>query len=299
MARATKTPNPQAISSSSRLLTEDTDDSQSDVAYDQPPAYIVKPLEDTTGITDHQSRPSREYYVRLCPHQTLSFERFNLIAKLPNIQHAECLNALIKLPNEDFHDKGGIRDDERVCFFNLWDSYFLSSYASHVSFRYKQNSDLGQAAGFELSATWAVTLRYGMVRIVSKAIVQEYLANSNVWLCPHLRLSDGWVASAVFGAFRPIERYDDPIEQYQAAQSGEGDILRCGDCKTQVKVSHCEKSDGSRECHVATVRFLGMGASAEDSSWLEQCALKTNEVLENNEAEEEEKEKDQECCSIM
>ena len=299
MTEARKTPNPQIVPSSNPFLADwGIDNSQPDRVYDEPPAYSVTPREDTTGSIEHQSHAPRENFVRLCPHQKLSFERFNRVANLPNIHHAKGLDALMKLP-ATHHVKR--LDGERLCFTNPGAHYFVSPPAGQVSFRHKQNSHVGQAPGFELSATWALIttpgkseVRPGRMERMSKPNIQRILSKSNVWLCPHLRLSDHWVVSAVFGVFRPGERYDDPIEQYRAEQGGGDEVLRCGGCKTEVKVSQRERSDGFEECHVMAVRFLGTGQEADDASWLEQCALTRNEVVEEEkvvEKKEEEKKK--------
>lgn len=65
---------------------------------------------------------------------------------------------------------------------------------------------------------------------------------------------------------------------YHAEQRGGDDALRCGDCKTGVEVSRVERKDKFEEYMVLATRFLGQGQSADDNSWLEQLALKRNEM---------------------
>lgn len=137
---------------------------------------------------------------------------------------------------------------------------------------------------------------------MSKRNIQHFLSKTAVWLCPHIRLSDPWVAGAVFGTFRPGQRYDDPIEQYRAEQEGGDDVLRCGDCKTEIKVLRQERSDNYDECHVVAVRFLGLGESAEDLDWLGQCVLEANEVVEGGDVRSKQpkrEDSDECCCSLM
>ncbi len=143
MTGANKTPFPQAAPSSARLLTGwDIDDSPRGGVHHQPPAYSNTPLANTTAFTDIQSRPLPDTFVRLYPHQKLSFARFHQVAKLPNIQRAQKLDALIKLP---ITHQGRI-DRERLCSTISKFHYlaFRFAPAGYMYFRYEQDSDVGQ-----------------------------------------------------------------------------------------------------------------------------------------------------------
>ena len=85
----------QDSTSSVGLLSDwDPTSSMTEPSGDQPPAYNADsiPLRDVSSDINHTTYPLSDQFVRLRLHETLSFERFQRISRLKDIQKAEKLN---------------------------------------------------------------------------------------------------------------------------------------------------------------------------------------------------------------
>ncbi|KAL2047893.1 hypothetical protein ABVK25_011224 [Lepraria finkii] len=177
-----------------------------DAMGDQPPAYRVQP------VSVPLENENADRYVRICPHQTLSFARFYEIATLPNIRNANCPDAMTKISTHHHDDlpENGIR----LCTTKPASATNVprSSYAFFVNV---PSSPLGPGPGFSLK----VNCQMGFPPdrdSSSKIKISKVLEEAKMWLCPHVKLNDSWVVDAIYGLFYPRERFDDPIEQYRA-----------------------------------------------------------------------------------
>jgi len=100
-----------------------------------PPAYSLESAL-PSNESDRKPSPTHERHVRICPHQTLSFERCHEIVNLPNIKSAKSLDAFIKLPTAQ-HEV--IVDRFRKCT-TVKSSDGLLHLSSYVSFCYEHIS---------------------------------------------------------------------------------------------------------------------------------------------------------------
>lgn len=246
--------------------SQNVDLSQDTAIPGPPPAYSLKPAHFVPISPQACSTGNR--YVRLCPHQTLSFDRFREIATLPNIQSAERLDALIKLPTAH-HDKIG--RENRQCHTVLYNTPGVLPPSSHMWLCYRQDSrshDL--RSGFVLQGHWQMTFP-----ITTKNAIRKTLIDSKVWVCPHTRLSDSWFVDAIRGLCQPGDRYDDPVEQYRAKQTGSDSRKICKVCDSAFEVHEQKEKIGIQHMRYNVVfsRYLGTVQSPDEPFWLQQCAL--------------------------
>ncbi|MCJ1452955.1 hypothetical protein MMC28_003300 [Mycoblastus sanguinarius] len=259
----------QAPSSSTRLVSVPSPKRTSaDMAADPPPAYstAMNRSKFTQNADDPTNGHSPDRYVRLCPHQKLSFERFNYIARLRNIKTAKKLDAFTKL-STSHHEI--VNSGDRVCLTKPGD--LMKPYGYSV-FKYTSGNE---KPGFNLRANWH--LRFDESK---KQHITRLLEKPNIWLCAHTHLSDPWIVDAVFEALHPGESYDDPVEAYEARQSNaDQNKKHCDRCDTLFTVYRSARGRAIQvdEVWVTAERFLGEGESEKDPIWGEQCALARNE----------------------
>lgn len=229
---------------------------------DPPPAYRLEP-DPFTVIR----------YVRICPHQTLSFERLYEVANLPGIRGANYLDALVNLPND--HDIKIPNQERRLCTPKRIPNREIGSIyppSSFVRFRYEHSAE--QRPGFVLHAFCQITNPDEQ-----KQDIRIRLERYKIWLCPHMRLDDPWFVNAIHRLLHPGDRYDDPIEEYKAKQSD--NRKSCRHCASGFAVKkytgNPELRPGEVRIVVLSRRYLGTGETLEDPDWLKQRVLPENE----------------------
>ncbi|KAL9628670.1 MAG: hypothetical protein Q9164_007181 [Protoblastenia rupestris] len=238
--------------------------------FDLPPAYNGD-ISASADVKRHSQRslPIMEKQVRICPHQTLTFDRLQRIAGLPGIKDGKHLDAIMPV-STPHHDQKP--DNFRECKMrpNNHDGP-----QSRIWYEYDENSRIpGVGAGVSMCTAWIFRIQKPSEdkRRLSKQDISAYLAQGGIGLCPHTNLNDTWVTSAVYGIIYPGHRYDDPIEQYLADRTEDDDFKQCQRCCTTYLVSHRETLDDEWiVINVLVHRFLGQGKSSDESVWQNQC----------------------------
>lgn len=200
--------------------------------------------------------PSADKYVRLCPHETLSFKRAQRILSLygqgdlhptmdaftsgPELYHSE-------LSGGEF----GRRKHPRFCKQDPNGYDVLQA-----------TSDYGFEKGLILNIRWQ--LNFGAHQELLKSVerLQQFLDSCDILLCPHKKLSDDEIA---FKTFYSLEPPTDPIEKFEIASMK---IKGCNQCGTEFWVSGRD----DKKCRVETFRPLGTIESVDDKQWLAQCS---------------------------
>ncbi|MCJ1457813.1 hypothetical protein MMC28_008182 [Mycoblastus sanguinarius] len=197
-----------------------------------------------------------ERYVRLCPHETLAFERLHHIAHMPGFRgYDKGIDAFTAVPNP-YHNVLSSREsfcrlNARLC---------------------KPDPEIGVVEGssnyehvhmLKLYVNWKINFEAHPHLCESAASIQRFLDTSDVWLCPHRKLSDGRIAQKLFYIMEPSRRPVDPIDRFEANVEI---VKKCGYCETEIEV----QGEG-RICQEKVARILGKGESSKDRRWLAQC----------------------------
>ena len=200
--------------------------------------------------------PSADKYVRLCPHETLSFKRAQRILSLygqgdlyptmdaftsvPQLNHSE-------LSGGEF----GRRKHPRLCKQDPNGYDVLQA-----------TSDYGFEKGLTLNIRWQLNFKGHPELLKSLECLQQFLDSCDILLCPHRKLSDEEIA---FKAFYSLEPPTDPVEKFEIASMK---ISGCDQCGTDFWVSGRD----DKKCRVETFRPLGTIESVDDKQWLAQCS---------------------------
>ena len=200
--------------------------------------------------------PSADKYVRLCPHETLSFKRAQRILSLygqgdlyptmdaftsaPQLNHSE-------LSGGEF----GRRKHPRLCKQDPNGYDVLQA-----------TSDYGFEKGLTLNIRWQLNFEARPELLKSVECLQQYLDSCDIFLCPHKKLSDEEIS---FKTFYSLEPPTDPIEKFEIASMK---IRGCDQCGTEFWVSGRD----DKKCRVETFRPLGTIESVVDKQWLTQCS---------------------------
>lgn len=287
-------------------------------ARDSPPAYDdmeMVPLSAKDRQKDRIPSESKPY-VRLCPHQTLSFEKFHHITQLKDISTAAPLELFTLQSPAHRNAAQTPTTRERLCFTaktpgtkvtSLPIGRATISYRSHRGPSTSSPHDRGTVSGFAIHTRWQFQFLLSGKETKSKPNFAAFLRKSKVWLCPHYRIADAWIIDYIFAQLRRNECFDDPIEQYEADRHDCVNNRKCDQCDTAFWLTQ-EKLPGTEleRCWVSATRFLGNGEDEGDSFWVEQCASMEGvleEGEENDEEEEEEEgkreEKKRSCCILQ
>ncbi len=200
--------------------------------------------------------PSADNFVRLCPHETLSFKRAQKIFSLygqgdlyptmdaftpaPQLNHSE-------LSGGEF----GRRNHPRLCKQDPNGYDVLQA-----------TSDYGFEKGLVLNIRWQLSLKAHPELLKSVECLQQFLDSCDIFLCPHKKLSDEEIAFKTFYSLIPPT---DPIEKFEIASMK---IRGCDQCGTEFWVSGRD----DKKCRVETFRPLGTIESVDDKQWLSQCS---------------------------
>lgn len=200
--------------------------------------------------------PSADNYVRLCPHETLSFKRAQRILSLygqgdihptmdaftsaPQLHHSE-------LSGGEF----GRRKHPRLCKQDPSGYDVLQA-----------TSDYGFEKGLVLNIRWQLSFKAHPELLKSVECLQQFLDSCDISLCPHKYLSDEEIAFKTFYSLKPPT---DPIEKFEIASMK---IKGCEQCGTDFWVSGRD----DKKCRVETFRSLGTIETVDDKQWLAQCS---------------------------
>ncbi|KAL6716574.1 hypothetical protein ACLMJK_006141 [Lecanora helva] len=220
--------------------------------------------------------------VRICAHQTLSWDRFHQIVNLPNIKDVDHLEALTK--QTKYHGLWeAIREGKAK--MNPWlgtfptGHYYLRSgkighcyisketgihFGSDASYYYVHPKTPGAAGDFVLSIHQTYQVTKGLLKLPhTKERMKRRLAESRIQFCEHMGIGDPWVLEISWKLLHPS---DDPCERHVAEQNEKW----CDHCQTVVHVHF-----GNQVIHEMFScfidRFLGEGKSPDDPSWVQQC----------------------------
>ena len=212
-----------------------------------------------------------ENYVRICPHQTLSFEKFQKIANNRDLQEGGQLEAFVKLPK---HHHGFARP-WRQCYVNnrSMAAHFVTTASIEHNSKHPKRPD-----GLMLFQDWtcAISGNFGYSAIRSKKALGQMLEKPSIWLCPHLNLGDSCFVNAAWEVLYPVGKPPKDRNEKYTAKHNKHPSMRCEDCDTYIDVFYAGALLGWLILF-ETRRYLGTGESLDDPIWRKQCALPQNE----------------------
>ena len=211
-----------------------------------------------------------ENYVRLCPHQTLPFDTFQRLINLPGTKTGEHIDVFPE-PHRTIIRP---RFDPKLCFVRNWEidvDFVATAYLG-----YKAAKAPEQLGDMVLRVSWACSL--GSFPFCkdqkSRQSLRRTLERPKIWLCPHMKLSDEFFVDATYNFLHPVKTTN-PTDRYVLSQRGDPKKY-CDQCDTLLQMIIEEHWYGPR-IRYRTSRRLGMGQSADDPIWVQQCALRRNE----------------------
>ena len=242
--------------------------SKTSIANDSPPPYMDaeggKPFASEKCLLPHNS----ENYVQICPHETLSFDRLQRIANLPNFKsNGKKIDVLT--PASDHHHRGHDKDTKepqdscKPLGYDL--KTFIGSLKGFGTYSWKA---AGHNPGLVLSFHWEMRcLDSCKVKSDSSTELMAFLEQTNIQLCPHKKLSDVDIVNGIYGIINPLGKPIDPIDRYLTKEVSND----CEHCGTKITV-YRRKGGAGKTCRVDTKRFLGKAKERGDSAWQNQCA---------------------------
>ena len=180
--------------------------------------------------------PSADKYVRLCPHETLSFKRAQRILSLYGQGDLHpTMDAFTSAPELNHSElsggEHGRRKHPRLCKQDPNGYDVLQA-----------TSDYAFDKGLILNVRWQLSFEAHPELLKSVECLQQFLDSCEIYLCPHKKLSDEEIA---FKTFYSLEPPTDPIEKFEIASMK---IKGCDQCGTDFWV---QGRDG-KKCRVAT-----------------------------------------------
>lgn len=258
-----------------------------EVPDEAPPAYTTKVTtqEVTTSkvATPKVASPKKEDrkvlpitagYVRICPHQTLSFERFRRIAHLPDIKNHPPLDLLKNLPTKHHYRT---QNSLHLCYTR---PHHHRTPIAVVQIRYSSGIPSVFGPGFQIVCNWQFHFDALSLLGHDEARLRALLTRTATWLCPHNRLGDDWAIETILRVLWPPAPSNDPVEEYEVNRReriSKGPTRKCGHCDTRFGFSKISTPELTEQVHVCVLRFLGQGEDANESIWLNQCALPGSE----------------------
>ena len=218
---------------------------------DIPPPYADSPGSEAQS-RDEESFPPPPFEapcLRICPHETLSFEGFQQVGNSFAIDGTDdCINALMTSCHEHRgHLDPATGKTKTVCVSSPGSLTGSGTYALE-----NWNHTLGVVLCFD----WNLGLLDGArVQIESADEVKHFFGAEAIPLCPHKRMSDSDVIDAIFGLVK--------------RRSSRDVIADCERCATEIKVTLTTEGE-DEVCHVTTKRHLGSVEQPDDPDWLAQ-----------------------------
>ena len=224
---------------------------------DVPPPYTVSEGGKVHyPVIEYLSPPPLEApCIRICPHETMSFEDLQQVVKALATKHInEPIDALTMSCHEHRnHLDPGTNKNKIVCTSSPG---LLTGSGTFALENGKNNS---HSPGVLLCFDWDLGLLDALRCQVESAVELKHLLSADaILLCPHKQMSDSEIINAIFGFLK--------------TPSSRDSISRCEGCDTEIKVMI--RLDGDDQiCHVTTNRYLGTVEEPDDPVWLAQCSI--------------------------
>ena len=228
-----------------------------------PPTYSEKDQPEGKAIT--HAMQQHESHVQVCPHERMSFERFQRIQDLLRNEGENRLDALSAMPK--YHE-----DTQIVPSFQ---SRLMTPYTYDFYQICRPNAPTpetacvqGQAAymsiedGLELLSSWRIDFNHQQYNREAFTQIRDLLGPFHVWLCPHRRLHDGIIVTKLVSMVAPRARDPDPVRRLEKDK----ELRRCQSCESTVEFQMEGKT-----CSVKVKRKI-RGKTSKDASWLGQCS---------------------------
>ena len=196
--------------------------------------------------------PFEAPHLRICPHETISFEDLqqvvNSLAIKPTDKTMDALMTSCHGHCSVSHPVTG--NTQTICHSSPGFLIGIGTYAL---------KDRKDTSGVVLDFLWDLGLLDGVrAQIETAADLKHYLDAEDVLLCPHKRISDSDVINAIFG--------------FVKRRSSQDVTARCDRCATKIKVIVRPQGD-HQVCYVTTRRYLGWVEKSDDPDWLAQCSV--------------------------
>ena len=224
---------------------------------DIPPPY-TDALESKTVFVDtkrYLPPPVADPCLRICPHETVSFEGLQKIANALAISNTGAtIDALTPACHKHCGQSGpDAKNAKSVCASSPG---LLRGFGTYTS---EGSKDPSQTPVVILCFNWDLGILDGIrAQVETAAELQYFLSAQGVWLCPHKRISDSDIVNAIYG--------------FVKRQRRRKVVTGCDRCNTEIKI--LTKMEGDDETiRVTTKRYLGTAAKANDSLWLSQCSV--------------------------
>ena len=237
-----------------------------------PPAYSEKDKPDVKATA--QAIQQHESHVQVCPHESMSFERFQHIHDLLRDEGENRLDALSAMPK--YHeDMGNVRSFADPLNYEsiMYNSYQICRPKAPTS---ETVCVQGQAAytrikdgpykivkdGLELLSIWTIDFSHHQYKREAFTRIQDLLEPVHVWLCPHRSLHDGAIVAKVVSLVVPSAKDPDPVSRLEKDK----ELRQCQSCKSMFEF----QVDG-KTCSVKVTRRI-KAKTSKDASWLAQCS---------------------------
>lgn len=233
-----------------------------------PPGYSEKDKPEGKATT--HAMQQHESHVQVCPHERMSFERFQHIQNLLRDEEENRLDALSGMPK--YHEDVACVEsfESRMKYPTMYDFYQICRPDAPTL---EPACVQGQAAymsirdGVELLSIWKIDFSHHQYDREVFTQIQDLLEPFHVWLCPHRRLHDADIVSKIVSTVFPRQRDPDPVRRMKEDKK----LRRCQSCQSTF-----EFLLGSKLCGVEVTRNI-KGKTSEDASWLAQCSRKEDE----------------------
>ncbi|CAD6571178.1 MAG: hypothetical protein ASARMPREDX12_004155 [Alectoria sarmentosa] len=173
-----------------------------------PPRYTSAPDAVATDNKTSTTSPAFQRCLRICPHETMSFERLQRIAKLPNFHRPEKKIDGLTCKFQQ-HMRGHLDREEGD-----------STNCQPIRNRQDQGP-LTRVSGLGTPQ-----------KCDSVETLRSYLAPANIWLCKHKQIVDRDILDLIYEILNPCGKLADPINRYVAEETG----IECDRCDTNIHV---------------------------------------------------------------
>ena len=229
-----------------------------------PPPYSEKDKSEGKATTDAQQE--HENRVQLCPHERLSFERFQLIQKTVQKGEEKRLDALSAMPTDHAGTQKVSSFEDRFSMRSKWDVYQICKPDKHTSgpaLVQGQAAYMGIIDGLELLSIWRISLTNCKFDQEAFTQIQNLVKPFQVWLCPHRSLHDEAVVTKLVSMAAPQYRDPDPLQRFRKNEQ----LRRCPSCQSMFEF---EMEPYDTNCIVKVTREI-KGKGPDDAWWLRQC----------------------------